>query len=431
MIIHIRPIHSQKKVVSLQSEIINLIFMKKTIAIAAASLLALTATAQEGQNKEEGYKFTIIKELPVTPVKNQAKAGTCWDYAGTAFLEAELLRMGKGEYDLSEMFNAYNDYNDRAMAAIRTHGDISYSQGGCFGDILHVMERYGLMPEEYMRPGVMYRDTLSNHSELSAMTNPMVKAAASSGSLQSDSNYQLLSMKAIRSVLQVYLGVPPEQFTYKGKSYTPQSFYESTGLNADNYIQVTAFLHEPLYKTFAVESPDNWRHDPAYNVTLDELMSITDHALEQGYPVGWDSDVSEQGFRLGNKKGFCVLPATNTADASLAGSDMAHWTGRTAQEIQEEAADHPTPQRWVTPEERQLGWDNHETNDDHLMLIYGTAKDQLGNEYYMVKNSWGNYNGDFKGMFYCSKAFFRYKTITILIHKDALSKEMKKKLGIK
>jgi aminopeptidase C len=292
------------------------------------------------------------------------------------------------------------------------------------------MEKYGLVPEELMRPGAMYRDSLSNHSELSAMTNPMVKAAAGSGNLQSDSSYQLLALKAIKAVHDVYLGVPPERFTYKGKQYTPKSFYVSTGLKASDYVQITAFLHYPTYSTFAVESPDNWRHDLSYNVTLDELMAITDRAIEQGYPVGWDSDVSEQGFRTGSRKGFCVLPATDAKEANLQGSDMAHWTGMSAKDIQEEAANRPTPQRWVTPEERQLGWDNHETNDDHLMLIYGTAKDQLGNEYYMVKNSWGAY-GEYKGMFFASKAYFRYKTITILIHKDALSKEMKKKLGIK
>lgn len=408
--------------------------MRKIYALFATALLCAPLLAQEvreTENKnEEGYKFTIVKELPITPVKNQAKAGTCWDYAGTAFLEAELLRMGKGEYDLSEMFTAHANYQDRAQAVIRTHGDISFSQGGCFGDVLHCMEQYGLVPEEQMRPGVMYRDSLSDHGELSAMTNPMVKAAAGSGSLQSDSSYQLLALKAIRAVHDIYLGVPPEKFTYKGKVYTPKSFYESTGLKASDYVQITAFLHYPLYSTFAVESPDNWRHDPSYNVSLDELLAITDHALAQGYPVGWDSDVSEQGFRAGSRKGFCVLPATGLGNADLQGSDMAHWTGMSAKDIQEEATKNPTPQRWVTPEDRQLGWDNHETNDDHLMLIYGTAKDQLGNEYYMVKNSWGAY-GQYKGMFFASKAYFRYKTVTILLHKDALTKEMKKKLGIK
>lgn len=409
--------------------------MKKVVITLISLFLCVGVSAQGVAKSEtadnEGYKFTVIKELPVTSVKNQSRAGTCWDYSGLAFLEAELLRMGKGTYDLSEMYTAYWDYMDRAMASIRSHGTVSFSQGGCFGDVLHCMETYGLVPEEQMRPGVMYRDSLSNHSELSAMTNPMVKAAASSGSLQSDTNYQLLCMKAIQAVHSVYLGVPPERFTYGGKSYTPQTFYASLGLKADDYIQVTAFLHKPLYSTFAVESPDNWRNDHSYNVTLDELLDITDYALQHGYPVGWDSDVSEPGFRQNSRNGFCVLPATEVSGSDVAGSDMAHWTGMSAKDIMDESANRPTPQRWVTPQERQLGWDNHETNDDHLMLIYGMAKDQIGNEYYMVKNSWGAYNGDYKGMFYASKAFFRYKTITILIHKDALSRDMKKKLNIK
>lgn len=409
--------------------------MKRIIPYLAALLLCSTATAQTSAPKaakdNEGYKFTIVKELPVTPVKNQGKAGTCWDYSGVAFIEAELLRMGKGTYDFSEMYIAYWDYMDRAMASIRTHGDIGFSQGGCFGDLLHCMERYGLVPEELMRPGAMYRDTISNHSELSSMVNPMVKAAAGNGSLQSNENYELLCMKAIRAVHDVYLGVPPTEFTYQGMSYTPQSFYASTGLKADDYVQITSFLHYPQYSCFAVESPDNWRHDLSYNVSLDELQEIVDYAIAHCYPVGWDSDVSEPGFRQNSRNGFCVLPATDGNAPDLQGSDLAHWTGMTAKEIQDESATRPTPQRWVTPQERQLGWDNHETNDDHLMLIYGTAKDQMGNEYYMVKNSWGSYNGQYKGMFYASKAFFRYKTITILVHKDALPKAIKKKLGIR
>ena len=406
--------------------------MKKTIILTAAALLCGSAVAQEAKDalREEGYKFNIVKELPVTSVKNQAKAGTCWDYSGTAFLEAELLRMGKGEFDLSEMYTAFNDYMDRAMTSIRTHGDVSFTQGGCFGDVLHCMEKYGLVPEEQMRPGVMYRDTLSNHSELSSMVNPMVKAAAGNGSLQSDENYQLLCMKAIRAVHEVYLGVPPQNFTYKGKSYTPQSFYQMTGLKADDYVQITSFLHEPVYSRFAVESPDNWRHDLSYNVTLDELAEIADYAISHGYTVGWDSDVSEPGFRHGVKNGFCVLPATSVADNNLAGSDMAHWMGMNAKAIQDEASSRPTPQRWVTPEERQLGWDNHETNDDHLMLIYGTAKDQLGNEYYMVKNSWG-ITGKYKGIWYMTPEFIRAKTMDFVVNKNAISKDLRKKYGIK
>lgn len=195
--------------------------MKNLFAMTLALVATLPMMGQNDSNTNEGYQFTVSKELPVTSVKNQSRAGTCWDYAGTAFLEAELLRMNKGEYDLSEMYTAFVDYMDRAAAVIRCHGDMSFSQGGCFGDVLHCMEKYGLVPEELMRPGVMYRDSLSNHSELSSMTNPMVKAAAQSGSLQSDSAYQLLALKAIRAVHEVYLGVPPESLTTRVGNILP------------------------------------------------------------------------------------------------------------------------------------------------------------------------------------------------------------------
>lgn len=410
--------------------------MKKTFAILAAAMLCMPAFAQqqaEEQKEDEGYKFTVTKELPITSVKDQNQAGTCWCYSGLAFIEAELLRMNKGEYDFSEMYIVSNTYNDRAMAAIRTHGDVSFSQGGAFNDVIVGMEKFGLVPEECMRPGVMYGDTLSNHNELSALTDAMVKAIAKNEKLkklQSNANNELLCTKAIKAVHDVYLGTMPEKFTYKGVEYTPQSFYASTGLKASDYVSITSYTHHPFYSQFVLEIQDNWRWGLSYNVPLDEMMAIFDNAIANGYPIAWGSDVSEQGFRIGVRKGFCVLPATDASSSNMQGSDMAHWTGMSAKQMQDEAAKHPTPQRWVTQEERQLAYDNWETTDDHGMLIYGTAKDQLGNEYYMVKNSWGDY-GSYHGMFYASKAFVRYKTMNIVVHKDAIPKDIKKKLGIK
>lgn len=405
--------------------------MKKIFTVLALALMATPTFAQEtDKSEQEGYKFTISKELPITSIKNQSKAGTCWCYSGTAFLEAELLRMNKGEYDFSEMYIVSKDYLDRAMSAIRSHGGVFYWPGGSFYDVLFCMEKYGLMPEECMRPGVMYGDTLSDHGELSEVTGPMVSAAVKRGKLQTNKDNELLFLKALEAVNEVYLGKAPEKFNYNGKEYTPKSFFESTGLKANDYVQITSFTHQPYCSQFPLEIPDNWRHSLAYNVPLDELLEITDYALENGYPVGWDSDVSEKGFKMGSKQGFAVLPATDANVSNLQGSDLSHWTGMTAGEMEEEAAKHPTPQRWVTEQERQLSYDNHETQDDHLMLIYGKAQDQIGNDYYMVKNSWGDYN-TYHGIFYTSKAYFRYKTINILVHKDALSKDMKKKLGIK
>jgi aminopeptidase C len=294
------------------------------------------------------------------------------------------------------------------------------------------MSHFGLVPEEEMRPGVMYGDTLSDHTELSAVSDAVVKAIAKGDhkSLQKDSANQTLWLKAIKAIHEVYLGKCPEKFNYKGREYTPMSFYQSLGLNPDDYVSITSYTHHPFNEKFVLEIQDNWRWSQCYNVTIDEMMRIFDNAIENGYTVAWGADVSEQGFKIGTRKGFCVLPETNAEAASMKGSDMAHWTGMSAKQIADEAAKHPTPQRWVTQEERQAAFDNWETTDDHGMVIYGTAKDQTGNEYYMVKNSWGEY-GEYKGMFYASKAYVRYKTMNIVVHKDALPKDIKKNLGIK
>ncbi len=401
----------------------------------AAAAVCATAFAQapkaEEQKEDEGYKFTIVKELPVTSVKNQNQAGTCWCYSGLGFIEAELLRMGKGTYDFSEMYIVSNTYNDRAMAAIRTSGDVSFSQGGAFADVIYGMKTFGLIPEEYMRPGVMYGDTLPNHNELSALTDAMVAAIAKNDKLKKlqRGDDGLLCIKAIKAVHDVYLGTAPEKFTYNGKEYTPKSFYESLDLHPEDYVSITSYTHHPFYSQFVLEIQDNWRWSLSYNVPIDEMMEIMDNAIANGYPIAWGSDVSEQGFRIGTRKGFCVLPADAATAANLQGSDMAHWTGMSAKAIQDEAAKHPTPQRWVTQEERQIAYDNRETTDDHGMVIYGTAKDQMGNEYYMVKNSWGDY-GEYHGMFYASKAFVRYKTMNYVVHKDAIPDAIAAKLGI-
>lgn len=228
--------------------------MKKSILMAALGLLSLNTIAQD-TTKEEGFIFTTVKENPITSVKNQNRAGTCWCYSGLAFIESELLRMGKGEYDLSEMFIVHNTYLDRADKAVRTHGDVSFSQGGSFYDVIYGMKTFGLVPEEEMRPGVMYGDTLSNHTELTAVSDAVVAAIAKGKlrSLQTDSDKNPLWKKAITSIHDIYLGERPEKFTYKGKEYTPKSFYESTGLNADDYISLTSYTHHPFYQPFVLK----------------------------------------------------------------------------------------------------------------------------------------------------------------------------------
>ena len=399
--------------------------MKKLLTAAALGMFCVSGMAQDA-NKEEGFQFTVVKENPVTSVKNQNRAGTCWCYSSLAFIESELLRMGKGEYDFSEMFLVHNTYLDRADKAVRTHGDVSFSQGGSFYDVLYGMEKFGLVPEEEMRPGVMYGETLSNHNELTAVSNAVVDAIAKgrSRSLQKDANNQMLWKKAIESIHDIYLGERPEKFTYKGKEYTPKSFYESLGLNADDYVSLTSYTHHPFYSSFVLEIQDNWRWAPSYNLPIDELMEVFDNAIMKGYTIAWGSDVSEDGF---SRNGVAVLPDADKAQ-ELSGSDMARWLKMKPEE--KKLNTKPQPQKWATQEERQAAYDNFETTDDHGMQIYGIAKDQAGNEYYMVKNSWGK-SGTYEGIWYASKAFARYKTMNIVVHKDALPKAIAKKLGIK
>ena len=394
--------------------------MKKIVLSIAMAFVGLGAFAQEA-----APEFTVVKENPITSIKNQNRAGTCWCYSSLAFIESELLRMGKGEYDFAEMFIVHNTYLDRADKAVRTHGDISFSQGGSFYDVIYGMEKFGLVPEEEMRPGVMYGETLSNHNELTAVSDAVVAAIAKGKhrSLQVGADGQPLWKKAIEAVHDIYLGERPESFTYNGKEYTPQSFYQSLGLNAADYVSLTSYTHHPFYEKFVLEIQDNWRWSESYNLPIDELMQVFDNAIMEGYTIAWGSDVSEQGF---TRDGVAVMNDTKKGD--LQGSDMARWLKLSEEE--KKVTPKPSDEKWCTQEERQIAYDNWETTDDHGMQIYGIAKDQNGNEYYMVKNSWGE-SGKYKGIWYASKAFTRYKTMNIVVHKNAIPKEIRKKLGIK
>ena len=408
--------------------------MKRFTLLAALGLCSISLFAQDAQKeepKEEGFVFTTVKELPITSVKNQSRAGTCWCYSSMAFLESELLRMGKGEYDFSEMYIVHQTYLDRADAAVRTHGDVSFSQGGSFYDVIYGMKKFGLVPEEVMRPGVMYGDTLSNHTELTAVSDAVVAAIAKGKlrKLQTDNNHNPLWKKAIAAIHDIYLGKCPEKFTYKGKEYTPQSFTESLGLNMDDYVELTSFTHKPYYETFSPEVPDNWENQPMYNLPLDELIEAIDYALNKGYTVCWDGDVSEQGFSF--KNGIAINPQVeDVKDYST--TDRARFEKMPKYQRMDEVFkfEHPYPEINITPEIRQDGYEKFVTTDDHLMHITGIVKDQNGTKYYITKNSWGADSNKSGGYLNMSESYVRAKTICVMVHKDSLPKELKKKLGI-
>ena len=398
--------------------------MKKIILACFAITLCFSATyAQKNDKKttkDEGYTFTVVKENPITSIKNQHKSGTCWSFAGIAFVESELLRTGKGEYDLSDMFIARYAYMDKLEKYVRFHGNLNFSAGGAFHDVTNMMKKYGIVPEEDYT-GLNYGESTHIHAELDATMDALAKAFAKSKKPTS------AWKTSTNAVLDAYLGTIPTEFTYKGVKYTPVSFANSLGLNWNDYIEVTSFTHHPFYTSFVIEVPDNWSFDKAYNVQLDEMIQIMDEAINAGYTIGWASDVSEKGFSWRN--GVAIVPDEDKQD--LAGSEQERWEKLNDAE---KAAmlykfDKPVKEKAITQESRQKGFDNFETSDDHGMLIYGIAKDQNGNKYYMVKNSWGT-DHKYKGIFYASEAFVKAKTISIMINKNSLNSSFKGKLGL-
>ena len=280
--------------------------MKKTLLIAATAMLCAGAVAQQRNARPQApqpkYQFTTVDSVAITPVKNQGNAGTCWCYSGMAFLESELLRTKKKAYDLSEMYVVFKTYEDRAEKAVRTSGDVSFSQGGSLYDVLYAVDHFGLVPDEAMPAGVMYGKTISAHSELSAMSDPIVAAAAKLRSMQVDADGEQLWKKAFRAVHEVYLGKCPEKFTVDGKEYTPKSWAQSLGLKGSDYANLTSFTHEPYttaendFQKMIIEVQDNWRWGLSTNMELDDFCRVIKEAIKAGYPVLWASDVSEAGF---------------------------------------------------------------------------------------------------------------------------------------
>ena len=403
--------------------------MKKVLLSVLLSAFALSSMAQEAATASdsiEGFRFTTVDSIAITPVKDQNRSGTCWSYSTIGFLESELLRMGKGEYDLSEMFVVHHTMLDRAEYVVRMYGNAQFAPGGSAYDVIYCLKNYGLVPQEAM-PGIQYgstpADTLPVHTELDAVAKGVVKAVSNSGLKKLTPVWK----KALTAVYDTYLGECPETFTYNGKEYTPKSFAEMLGLNADDYVSITSYTHHPYYTTFALEVPDNWRMDQMYNVPMEEMMAIIDNALAEGYTIAWGADISEMCF---TRKGIGVVPNEEEA-ADLTGSDAARWLGLSATDKRDELTKKPLPEKTITQEMRQAAYDSWENTDDHGMQIFGTAKDQNGKRYYMIKNSWGSKKSEYKGIWYVSEAYMQYKTNTILVHKNALPKETRKKLGIK
>ena len=395
--------------------------MNKFFLVATMLLASFFLSAQ---SETEGYKFTVVKENPITSIKNQANSGTCWSYAGVSLLESELLRMGKGTHDLSEMYIVRRNYEDQAVKYVRLHGSLNFSPGGSFADVIETIDGYGVVPENVYR-GLEYGTESNMHGEIDQLLLNYVEGVIAN----KNKSLSPVWFKAYSGILDAYFGVKPESFEYNGKSYTPHSLAAELGLKSDNYVSLSSFTHHDFYTQFPVEIPDNWRWANSYNLPLDEFIESIDNALMNGYTVAWATDVSEIGF---SRSGIAIVPDLESTEN--AGSDQSHWLGLSAgersSEVRSKIGREVLKEKTITQEDRQIGYDNYETTDDHGMHIYGIANDQYGNKYYMVKNSWGE-TGPYNGIWYASEAFVKYKSTNVTINKAGLPKAIATKLNVK
>ncbi len=401
--------------------------MKKLLTLMAAVAIAWSASAQEpeAEKKAEGYQFTDQVVIKTTPVKNQNRSGTCWCYSTMTFLESEILRAGGEEIHLSEMWIVRHSWMEKAERYMRMHGSLNFAEGGAAHDVTEGIKKYGIVPFEVYK-GLNYGTDLPDFHELSAALKGYLDAVMQAGE-RSRRPLSTAWKRGFNALLDEYFGEMPETFTWNGKEYTPKSFAESLPIDMDDYIDISSFTHHPFYEKFILEVPDNWLWGEVYNLPLEEMMQVVDHALEQGYTIAWGTDVSEKGFS--RTKAIGVIPETDPK--SMSGTEAERWGQLTAKE--REAAlysfDKPGKEREITQQMRQEAFDNYETTDDHGMVIVGTATDQNGTVYYKVQNSWDTVK-PYDGFWYFSKPFVAYKTTDMMINKKALPKAIAKKLGL-
>jgi bleomycin hydrolase len=371
----------------------------------------------------QGYQFKEIKRIEATPVKNQASTGTCWCFATTSFMESELLRKGKGVYDLSEMFIVRQKYLNQMDDNYVRRGQGNVGQGSLAHTFKNVFRQEGIVPEEVYH-GIRYNSDRHNHSEMQRYIQALSEAAVKVKKRSPEYD------KIVNHLLDTYLGEKPETFSYGGKTWTPKSFAASLELNMDDYVELTSFTHHPYYTKFDVEVPDNWEHQLMYNLPPDELIETMYHALRNGYTVCWDGDVSEKGFSFAN--GVAINPEVKDISDYASTDDRARFEKLNEADRLKEVYkfDRPYPEVKVTPEIRQEGYEAFVTTDDHLMHITGLSEDENGTTYFFTKNSWGTERNALEGYLNMSESYVRAKTIYIMLHKDAIPKAVRTKLGI-
>ncbi len=375
--------------------------------------------------KPEGYQFTKIKDVASSPVDNQQRAGTCWSYSTMGMLEAEMIRMGKDPVNLSEMFVVRMSYQEKAQNYVRMHGECNFGGGGAVNDVFNVYSNQGMVPQD-VYSGLNYGTDVHTHGEIDEVLKRYLDGVIEN----KNKSLSTAWFNGFKGILDAYFGEIPEKFTWNGKEYSPRTFAdEIIGIDPNEYYFFTSFSHHPFYKQFVLEVPDNWTWSSYWNVTMDDMMSIFYNSIDKGYAIVWASDVSEKGFS--SKSGIAVIPEVDLAE--MAGEERLKWENMDKSEREKliYSFEKPTPEKKITQKNRQDAFDNYQTTDDHGMVITGTAIDQNGSKYFYVKNSWGTDYNKYGGFFYASEAFVQYKTLSFGVHRNAIPKEIAKKLGLK
>lgn len=400
--------------------------MKNSLKILLAGCLVFSCMNVEAKKKkaeqnDTSFVFTDVKVNQTTSVKDQNKSGTCWSFSGLSFLEDELLKAGKGEFDLSEMFIVRHCYLDKAKKFVRYYGDTHFAEGGGLLDIPYVWNKYGIVPDS-VYSGLQYGEPKHDHGELAAVLTAYLNEIVKNPNKKLSKAW----FRGYQGIVDAYLGEEPEKFTYNGVEYTPQTFAKYLGLDMDNYLPVSSFTHHEFYKPFVLEVPDNWLNGQYYNVPLEEMKAIVDNALDNGFTVLWAADVSEKGFKWYD--GVALMPKMDLEKAKE-GTELSRWVKLKDSEKEGKAYDFagPVEEITVTQESRQEMFDNYETTDDHGMVIVGKAVDQKGNKYYKVKNSWDS-DHVYNGFFYVSEPYFLAKTMSILVNKAGVPQNILEKL---
>jgi len=399
----------------------------RALLIGCTGALLLTSASTPAIAQEEiadtAYVFETIVEIPATAVKDQHRSGTCWAFAGISFLESEVLRISDRETDLSEMFVVRNAYAEKGLKYVRLHGSSNFGPGGQGHDVINVISAYGIVPEN-VYAGLEIGEEKYNHGEMDAVLKGFLDAVVKKRGGKLSPKW----FEAYNAILDVYLGAIPASFEDEGKKVNPMGYAEALGINTDDYIEITSYHCYPFNEAVLLEIPDNWSDDLYYNLTLEDMMEVIDHALENGYSICWDGDVSDRGFS--HRNGLAIMPEKKVEN--LSGTERERWEKLTDAEKGKElySFDRPGDEKDVDDAMRQEHFDNYTATDDHLMHLTGIVEDQHGTRYYITKNSWDDDSNDKGGYLYMSASYVQMNTIAIMLHKDAVPEDIAKKLGL-